>query len=165
MLSRLAFAAVSVALLAACPHSGGGDGTGPGTGKGTATTPIDAGVAELPERTPGNPLLPPEGIDPQPLACVYHAAAAGYFTCTNANAGTCFHFGAPCAPKDACMFDAGSKKYKTCATIVQGTCTAWGAACSPANACMFDPEDSLHRTCDTVDDGACKAWGGLCDPG
>lgn len=164
MLSRLVLA-VGLIALAACPHrTDGNTGTGPGTGSGTSAKRVDAGVDE-PERIPGNPLLPPEGVDPSALACVYHAGAAGYFACTNANAGTCFHFGAPCNPRDACMFDAASAKYKSCTTMVEGTCSAWGATCAPASACMFDPADGLHHTCDRVDDGACAARGGLCDPG
>ena len=164
MLTRTLLFAAAL-LLTACPGRGGKDGNGPGSGSGTGKTkPVDAGVSELPERHPGEPLLPPEGIDPQTLACVYHAGADGYFTCQNGNSGTCFHFGGPCAPSDACMFDATSTHYKSCASIVEGKCASWGSGCTPANACMYDPRDGLHHTCDRADDGACQQWGGLCDP-
>jgi len=163
VLSRLALLA-GLLTLAACPHSKD-DGTGPGSGTGTSAKKVDAGIDELPDRTPGNPLLPPEGIDPRGLACVYHAAGAGYFTCTNANAGLCFHYGAPCNPSDACMFDSSTGRYKTCAAIVEGTCATWGASCAPADACMYEPKTGLHHTCEQPDDGACSKWGAVCDPG
>lgn len=157
---------VMVLGLAACPRTGG-DSTGPGKGSGTGTgaaTP-DAGPTELPPRRAGQPLLPPEGIACAANGCVYHAGAAGYFTCTNGSAGSCFHFGASCGPTDGCMFDAADGRYKECSNIVEGQCSTWGGACTPANSCMFKAADGLHHSCDAVSDGKCTSWGGLCDPG
>jgi hypothetical protein len=163
---RLSAIALAALLFSACPRSGpSGDGTGPGTGAGTGTGgKPDAGVADLPERVPGKPLLPAEGIACKMPGCVYHAGAAGYFTCTSAGAGTCFHFGATCAPADGCMFDPADGRYKTCASPVEGTCSAYGAACTPSGGCMYNAADGMHHACEAVSDGKCTKWGGLCDP-
>ena len=96
--------------------------------------------------------------------CAFHAGAGAYFTCLAGGAGTCFHFGAACAPADACMYDPGDRQYKTCAKPSEGVCTQWGAACAPVSKCMFDPADGLHHQCDDVAGGACKRFGALCAP-
>jgi len=152
--------------LAACPHGGSHGATGPRGGKGAGSGAgggADSATV-VPVRKPGTPMLPPEGIGCAKLACVYHAGAAGYFTCPNGASGTCFHYGGTCAPADGCMFDAADGRYKTCASPVEGTCTKWGAACTPTGSCMFNPKDGLHHSCAAVADGRCTKWGGLCDP-
>jgi hypothetical protein len=79
--------------------AGGGRTTG-GTGSGSAQ-PVGGGPAGS---APDVGCLTP--------TCAYHAGANGYFTCLAGGAGTCFHFGAPCTPKDSCMYDAGDRTYK-----------------------------------------------------
>jgi hypothetical protein len=106
----------------------------------------------------------PEVGCPSPT-CAYHAATAAYFTCLSGGAGTCFHFGGPCAPADGCMFDPQQRSYRTCAKPVEGACAEWSAsACAPASRCMFDPDDGLHHHCDDVAGGTCRTFGALCAP-
>ncbi len=162
--ARALLAAAFATSLAACPR--GGDQIPPGNGSGTGAAKLDAGVAAAPDAAiSGQALLPADGIACRPLGCVYHAGAAGYFACTSGGAGSCFHFGAACAPADGCMFDAGDGRYKSCTSIVEGTCSAWGAACAPASGCMYDARDSLHHSCAATTDGRCTSWGAVCDPG
>jgi len=165
---------LALILLALAGCSGGGQHGGTGPGAGTGAGPGTGTGATVPVRKPGTPMLPPEGIACAPLGCVYHAGAAAYFTCTNprgggtaagGGAGTCFHYGATCAPADGCMFDPADGRYKTCTKPVEGTCATWGAACTPPNKCLFNAKDGLHHACDAVSDGRCTAWGALCDPG
>lgn len=152
--------AVSVALVACGPRgtdvksggSGAGGGTRVGSGGGSAApdTPRPAGsVPDVGCLTP---------------TCAYHAGANSYFTCLASGAGTCFHFGGPCTPKDTCMYDAADRTYKQCTRAVEGACEQWGSPCAPASACMFSPSDGLHRTCDEVAGGGCKKYGALCAP-
>lgn len=96
--------------------------------------------------------------------CVFHAGAGAYFTCLAGGAGTCFHFGASCAPPDLCMYDPADRAYKQCARASEGVCMKWGAACVPPGKCMFTPSDGLHHRCDEVADAGCKRYGALCAP-
>jgi hypothetical protein len=114
-------------------------------------------------------VLPSIGC-PSPT-CAFHAGASAYFTCLAGGAGTCFHFGAPCAPPDSCMYDPSDRVYKRCARTSEGTCTQWspaagaaGATCGPATKCMFNPSDGLHHQCDEIAGGGCKRYGALCAP-
>lgn len=100
---------------------------------------------------------------PKPT-CVFHAGAAGYFTCLSSGAGACFHFGATCAPPDACMYDPSDLSYKQCARTSEGRCMQWGGTCAPATRCMFNPSDGSHHQCDEVAGGRCKRYGALCAP-
>jgi hypothetical protein len=151
--------AVSLALVACGPKAtdvktgGGGAGTRPPAGNGPAAKP--AGLEPVGSAPDVGCLAP---------SCAYHAGANGYFTCLASGAGTCFHFGGPCAPKDSCMYDASDRTYKQCARAVEGVCAQWGAACAPASACMYSAADGLHRTCDDVAGGGCKRYGALCAP-
>ena len=96
--------------------------------------------------------------------CVFHAGAGAYFTCLAGGAGTCFHFGASCAPADQCMYDPADRRYKQCGRASEGVCLAWGQACAPARKCMFSASDGLHHQCEEVADGSCKRYGALCAP-
>jgi hypothetical protein len=124
---------------------GGGSGTGAGTGQPTP------GVIATSCPSPG---------------CVFHGGIIGgaYFTCLSSGAGSCFHFGARCAPADGCMYDAGSGTYRECAAPVEGTCPQYGAACQPASACAWNPSDGLHHTCEAWSGGTCTRWGATCAP-
>jgi hypothetical protein len=157
---------VSLLVLAtACPGpgtavtspGGGGPGTGSGgprVGGGSGTGKVDGG---------GDVTI--DNSCPAP-GCVYHGGIVGgaYFTCLSAGAGSCFHFGARCAPADGCMFDAASKAYRHCDAPSEGACATYGKPCQPAGGCAFDPSDGLHRSCEAWSSGACTRWGAVCKP-
>lgn len=133
------------------PRGGGGHGGGGGSGSGSASQ--------------GDPALAAGMKCPDP-GCVFHPGLVGgaYFACFSSGAGSCFHFGARCAPADHCMYDPGSKSYRTCADPVEGECGTYGAACTPASACAFNPADGLHHACESWSNGTCGRWGSTCAP-
>ena len=138
---------------AAIKQGGGAGQSGGSAAGGSPQTPSGSGpVGKIPD------------VGCLAPTCAYHAGATGYFTCMAGGAGTCFHFGAPCTPKDNCMYDASDRTYKQCARAVEGMCQQWGAACAPASACMFSASDGLHHKCDDVAGGSCKKYGALCAP-
>jgi hypothetical protein len=97
-------------------------------------------------------------------SCAYHAGTGGYFSCMAGGAGLCFHYGAPCSPRDGCMFDSIDGLYKQCTSIVEGRCARWGGACVPASGCMYSPADRMHRACAASSGGACQQYGASCAP-
>jgi len=159
-LSILVFGAAAALLSCAAPRTGPGPArpAAPPGARSTATGPA------APAAPPPGALLPVDGIACGGVGCVYHPGARGYFACLSGGAGTCFHFGAPCAPADSCLFDAADRRYKHCDQVVEGTCVRWGATCAPASACFYNPSDQLHHHCDAIKDGACARWGALCTP-
>jgi hypothetical protein len=138
--------------------------TGHATGSGQSAGSAAGGTAKSTGGTGSAAVAVAPDVGCLVTSCVYHAGTSMYLTCLAGGSGTCFHFGAPCAPQDHCMYDGGDKTYKQCSQSSEGTCQQWGTACAPAKACMFSPADGLHHTCDEVAGGTCKKYGALCAP-
>jgi len=171
VLRSLGLAILSVLLLGACPGRGGAKPTTAGAGGPSRPTGIGAGSgaagtgAGSPSGGAGDPTLAAGTTCPSP-GCVFHPGLVGgaYFACLSSGAGSCFHFGARCAPADACMFDAASLTYRQCTSPVEGECATFAAACTPTSACAFNPTDHLHHTCERWSGGTCAQWGATCAP-
>jgi hypothetical protein len=169
---RLALA-LALVLLAGCPSGGGAPGVKGAddkrAGKDDASAMAGKRHGSKDGRTSGRDSasalkLPDAGIACAVPACMYHAGADAYHLCLNGGAGTCFHYGRPCAPSHQCMYDAGSASYRTCSRAGEGRCLAFGAACEPPERCMFNRDDGMHHVCEQIEGGKCARFGPLCDP-
>ena len=145
--------------LAACP-GGGGKGTvvGSGSGKprgGSGQGGGSAGSGAGSTVGSGGSGVAATGAMCPSLGCVFHPGLAGgaYFACLSSGAGSCFHFGARCAPIDSCMFDAVSQSYRHCDAPSEGECATFASACTPASSCAFNPADGLHHACESWSNG------------